>query len=78
MQIIYNDIYVAIFHGVNFVNFILYLVKKPMHRINDKEQLLILCSPAGSDVLKCPITCEVLKDPVVAAGKHQHCCMITS
>ena len=23
---------------------------------------------AGSDVLKCPITCEVLKDPVVAAG----------
>ena len=22
----------------------------------------------GSDVLKCPITCEVLKDPVVAAG----------
>ena len=24
----------------------------------------------GSDVLKCPITCEVFKDPVVAAGTY--------
>ena len=31
---------------------------------------IILLTLAGADVLKCPITCEVMKDPVVAAGIH--------
>lgn len=35
-------------------------------------KFMILLSIIGSDVLKCPITCEVFKDPVVAAGMCGH------
>ena len=73
-----NNILCGNFSWCKFCKFYIIISDEEAHRIiNDSEQLLISCSPAGSDVLKCPITCEVLKDPVVAAGKHQHC-MIAS
>ena len=45
---------------------------KCMYHVLFVSRWVISSFRAGSDVLKCPITCEVLKDPVVAAGTIIH------